>query len=160
MIDDDTQEWVLKAIDHVYPGKRKTNIPIMSTVVTDDGVGILMMHDQEMQYLCAGAAVLSGVTYSEDLVRELGSMNTGSQTVFGAYNLHEGQNGYWSIYYSMKLRYNWLDCTSQTNAKMLVDILSAVRQFTVRARQELEPNHGGEPYVVSEGWWVPLLDNL
>jgi hypothetical protein len=160
LIDDDTYSWTLKAIDHIYPGKRKTNIPLWSTVVTDDRVGILVFHDQEQEHLAMGAGVLAGLAYSEALVREIGRMNTSENTVLGAYNLKEGQSGNWSIYYSIKFRFNWLEPTSRANAQLLIDSLSAVQQFAIKGRKALQPSHGGEVIEPSDAWWLVLVDNI
>jgi hypothetical protein len=159
MIDHETQEWLFTGVDHAYPGRRGTNESgLFSTVVTDDGVGILILHHRVPGNFAVAAGVLSGVTYSEDLVRDLGKLN--SSSVLGAYTLQEGQHGYWFMNYAIKLRYAWLDRTSRANAQLIIDILSAVPQFVIHGVERIQPKHGGELMELPDGWFLALMDSF
>lgn len=151
------QEFLDSGIESIYPGKWKTIFPGASAIEAD-GTGILVTHDREDGHLAFAAGVLSGVTLSPDLVRELGRLN--NSIVLGAYVLSEGQPGYWLITYAIKLRYNWVDESSRASAQMIVDALAAVPAFTNRGVEELSPQFGGERWETSEGWFLTLMDRF
>lgn len=159
MVDEATQEWLFTGIDYTYPGKRETNgSGFFSTVVTDDDVAILVLHDLAEGHFAVAAGVLSGVSFSEELVRDVGKLN--SSSVLGAYILKEGQPGHWSINYGIKLRYAWLDRNSRANAQLLVDVLGAVPQFVALGIEQIQPSHGGAVVVHSPGWFLALMDSF
>jgi hypothetical protein len=128
-----------------------------ASTVEADGLGILVTHDREQGHLAFAAGVLSGVTFSTDLVRSVGKLNT--SLVLGAYVLKEGQPDYWSITYAIKMRYSWVD-QSRTSAYMILDALTAVPQFVDRGVEELSPHFGGERWGVSGGWPLVLMDRF
>lgn len=156
MIDPSIQEYLESGFEHMYSGKWKSIAPSASFIETD-GIGILVIHDREDQHLAFAAGVLSGVTFSPELVRDVGRLN--NNIVLGAYVLREGQPGYWSITYAIKLRYNWLD-RSTASAQLILDSLTAVPDFTNLGIRELSPKFGGEPWGTPGGWWLTLMDNF
>ncbi len=156
MIDQSIQEFLLEGIDSAYAGSWKTLSP-GATAIETDGTGILVIHDREQELLAFAGGVLSGVTLSPDLVRELGKLNNG--VVLGAYVLSEGQPGYWSITYAIKLLYNWVE-ESKASARMIVRSLAAVPVFVDHGIKELSPKFGGEPCGIPGGWWMTLMDRF
>jgi hypothetical protein len=158
MIDEETESWLLQGMEHIYPGKVETFAPGLGSTVVTDGVGILIIHNRENQSLAVAGGVLSGLNYSEDLVRAMGRLNTSA--VLGAYVLREGQRDHWSVNYAIKLRYNWLDPRSRANTQLWCDVLGAVPSFVDRGIEEIQPKHGGERASIDEGWWFALMDSF
>jgi len=156
MIEASVQEFVRSGIERVYPGKCEEIFPFASKIESD-GIGILAIHDHEEEHLAFAAGTLSGVTFSSDLVRDLGMLN--SNVVVGAYVLSEGQPGHWSITYAVKLRYTWV-AEATASAQMIVDALSAVPVFVQRGIEILSPKYGGEPWGIPGGWWLALMDRF
>jgi hypothetical protein len=156
MIDLSIQEYLESGFESMYSGKWKSIFPGASAIETD-GIGILVIHDREHEHLAFAAGVLSGVTFSPDLVRDVGRLN--HNVVLGAYVLSEGQPGYWSITYAIKLRYNWLD-RSTASAQLILDALKNVPAFANLGIGELSPKFGGEPWGTPVGWDLALMDNF
>lgn len=156
MIEQSAQDFLERGIDYKFPGKWKNIFPGAS-VIDADGIGILVIHDREDGLLAFAAGVLSGVEFSPDLVRDLGRLN--SDIVLGSYVLSEGQSGYWSIRYGIKLRYEWVD-ESATSAHMIGTALNAVPAFVNRGIEELSPKYGGERWETSEGWFLTVMDSF
>jgi hypothetical protein len=156
VIDQSVQDFLESGIEYKYPGKWK-NIYPGASVIDADGVGILVVHNREDGLLAFAAGVLGGVDFSSELVRDLGRLN--SSIVLGSYVLSEGQPGYWSIRFGIKLLYQWID-ESDTSAHMIGTALNAVPAFVNRGIAELSPNHGGERWETHEGWFLTVMDNF
>jgi hypothetical protein len=157
VIDESVQEFLRIGIERTYPGKWKEIFPGASAI-DSDGCGILVIHDRKNGYLAFASWVLSGVTFSPDLVRSLGKLNSG--IILGAYVLSEGQKDHWFITYAIKMRYSWVDSQSRVSAYMLLDALSAVPQFVARGIEELSPKFGGSPGEASESSSFLLMDKF
>lgn len=156
MIEQSMQDFLETGLEHKYPGKWKGIFPGAS-VIDADGIGILVIHDRENGLLAFAAGVLSGVAFSPDLVRDLGMLN--SHTVLGAYTLSEGEPGYWSIRYGIKLLFHWVD-GSDASAHMIGSALNAVPAFVNRGIEELSPKYGGDRWETSEGWFLTVMNNF
>jgi hypothetical protein len=156
MIEQSAQDFLERCIDRKYPGKWK-NISPSASIIDANGIGILVYHDREHGLLAFAGGVLSGVELSPDLIRDLGRLN--SDIVFGSYVLSEGQPGYWSITYGIKLFYQWVD-ESSTSAHMIGTALNGVPAFVNRGIEELSPKHGGEKWETHEGWYLTVMDHF
>jgi hypothetical protein len=156
MIDASIQEYLESGFENMYSGKWKS-ISSGASIIETDGLGILVIHDREHQHLAFAAGVLDGVTFSPELVRDVGRLN--HNIVLGAYVLSEGQPGYWSITYAIKLRYNWLD-RSSASAQLILDSLKNVPAFANLGIRELSSKFGGEPPGTPGGWDLTLMDNF
>jgi hypothetical protein len=156
MIEQSAQDFLERGIDRKYPGKWK-NISRYASIIDADGIGILVIHDREDGLLAFAGGVLSGVELSPDLIRDLGKLN--SDIVLGSYVLSEGQPGYWSIRYGIKLFYHWVD-ESAASAHMIGTALNAVPAFVNRGIEELSPKHGGERWETHEGWYLTVMDSF
>ena len=156
MTDNQMYPWLLHGIDRTYHGQWKGNS--FFTEIETEGVGIIVIHDLEAGVLAVGAGVLSGVTFGEDLVRELGRLN--SSLVLGSFVLKEGEKGHWSIAYGLKVRCNWLEPQSRTSSHMVLDILNAPPSFVERGVETLQPKFGGERSSIAPGWSLALMDSF
>lgn len=137
------QDFIDAGLDRIYPGKWKRSIDIFS-VIEADGIGILVIHDIKYQIINIKAGVLTGLTFSPELVRDVGEMNT--DIALGAYVLYEGNPGWWRLKYSIKLRYNWVDPQSRGSALMILNSLHIVPDLVNKGIERLSPKHGGEPW--------------
>ena len=144
---DEIQDFIDAGLNRLYPGKWKRSIPLFSVVETD-GIGILVIHDSEYGALGAKAGVLTGLTFSPELVRDVGELN--KDIALGAYVLSEGQPGYWIVKYHINLRYNWVDSQSTGSAQMILDSLNVVPDSVNKGIERLSPKHGGEPWEAPE----------
>ena len=81
------QDFIDAGLDRIYPGKWKRSIDIFS-VIEADGIGILVIHDIKYQIINIKAGVLTGLTFSPELVRDVGELNT--DIALGAYVLYKG----------------------------------------------------------------------
>jgi hypothetical protein len=156
MVDSQMYSWLLQGIDRTYHGQWKGNS--FFTEIETGGVGIIVIHDLEAGVLAVGARVLTGVTFSEALVRELGKLN--SSLVLGSFVLKEGEKGHWSIAYGLKVRCDWLEPNSRTSSHMVLDILNAPPHFIERGVEALQPKFGGERPSIAPGWSLTLMDSF
>jgi hypothetical protein len=137
------QDFIDAGLDRIYPEKWKRSIDIFSAIETE-GIGILVIHDSKYQRIDIKAGVLTGLTFSPELVADVGEMNTG--IAVGAYVLYEGNPEYWRLKYSIKLRYNWVDPQSRSSALMILNSLHVVPDAVNKGIERLSPKHGGEPW--------------
>ena len=135
------QDFIDAGLDRIYPEKWKRSVDIFSAIEAD-GIGILVIHDSKYQRIDIKAGVLTGLTFSPELVADVGEMNTG--IALGAYVLYEGNPEYWRLKYSIKLRYNWVDPQSRSSALMILNSLHAVPGVVNNGVERLSPKHGGE----------------
>lgn len=134
-------------LDRQYPGKWRRLLDVFSVIDTD-GIGILVTHDTTNEVVEIKAGVLTGLTFSPELVRDIGEMN--KEISPGAYVLYEGNPGWWRLNYSIKLGYDWVDPQSRGSALMIRQSLYAVPAFVKGGIQRLSPEHGGEPWGAPE----------
>jgi len=151
---DSIQDFIDAGIERLYPDKWKRLVPFISVIEAGE-IGIVVIHDREVGVLSASAGVLSGLTFSPDLVRDVANLNM--DTVLGAYVLSEGQPGYWMIKYHIKLRYSWVE-ESAGSARMILDSLNAVPDFVNKGIDCLSPNYGGERWGTPGGWHLAVMD--
>jgi len=137
------QDFIDAGLDRVYPEKWKRSIPIFS-VIEAGGIGILVIHDSKYNIINIKAGVLTGLTFSPELVADVGEMNT--EIPVGACVLYEGNPEYWRLKYSIKLRYNWVDPQSRSSALMILNSLHVVPDLVNHGIERLSPKHGGDPW--------------
>ncbi len=156
MIAQSTQDFLEDGMEYKYPGQWKNIFPGAS-IIDADGIGILVIHNRKDGLLAFGSGVLSGVNFSPELVRDIGRLN--SNIILGAYVLSEGQPGYWSVRYGIKLLFHWID-ESATSANMIGTALNAVPAFVNRGIEEPSAQHGGERWETHDGWFLTVMDGF
>lgn len=153
--DEGANEFLLRGIEYMYPGKWISQAPFITCIETDN-IGILVYHDKERGLLSFASFVLDDLTYSEELVRRVGMLNR--SIMMGAYVLAAVRDN-WALTYAIKTSYAWVDPSSKRSAQLVIDAINAVPDFVRRGIAELSAEFGGAPFGVPEAWWFALLDS-
>jgi hypothetical protein len=150
-------EFIQAGVERVYPGRWKGIGEGFGTAIEVDGQGVLLVHPEDGPFLHFAGGVLSGLEFSEELVRHLGNVNC--EIPFGALTLSEGQPGHWMIGYGFKIAKTWLDPTSRSGPQLVLDLLDFVPGYIDRQVLEIQPKFSGRRWGVGDSWWFTLMDH-
>ena len=151
---DATAEFIQAGVERVYPGRWETVGGGFGTRVEVDGIGLLIVHSEKFIHFASG--LLSGVTFSQDLVRDVAEMNCGGP--FGSIVLSEGQPGHWLLAYGIKIAKTWFDPASRMAPQMVLNLLGFIPAYAHSQAAELRSRHGGTEWGIADSWWFTLLD--
>jgi len=154
---DPLSDFIQDGAERVYPGRWQSIGGGFGTAIEDANQGVLLVHPEDRPFIHFAGGVLSGLAFSEDLVRDLGKINC--RIPFGALTLSEGQRGHWMIGYGFKMARTWLDPTSRSGPQLVLDLLTFVPEFINDRVLELQPRFSGERWGVDDSWWYALMDH-
>jgi hypothetical protein len=151
---DQVADFIQAGVERVYPGQWETVGGGFGTRIEVDDVGVLIVHSDKFIHFASG--LLAGVTFSEDLVRDVAEMNCGGP--FGSLVLSEGQPGHWLLAYGVKIAKTWFDPASRMAPQMVLDLLGFIPDYSKSQAEELQSRHGGMKWGTVDSWWYTLLD--
>jgi hypothetical protein len=152
----DVQDYILQALEHVYPGLWEDYMPGFAAHVVRDNVGLLVCYEEPSLKFASGT--LTNFSPTNDFLRSLREVNIG--TAIGSFHISEGQVERWQLIYTCKLRTNWIEVDSRTSAQMLVDIVSNVPAIVNDRASSLQKRHGGQMWTLEEGWQMALMSHF
>ncbi|MDX6393199.1 MAG: hypothetical protein QOJ73_4262 [Streptosporangiaceae bacterium] len=152
---DAVDEFIQLGIENVFPGQWEVIGGGFGTRIEVDNVGVLVIHSDRFIHFASG--LLSGLDFSEELVRRVSTMNCGGP--FGSLVLSEGQPGHWMLAYGFKMVKTWFDPSSRAAPQLILDILNFIPGYVNNQTQEIQAEFGGEKWGVDASWWFVLMDH-
>jgi hypothetical protein len=148
--------FIRAGIERVYPGKWSPVGGDFGTAIEAGDQGVLVIHPPDGRFIHFAGGVLTGLTFSEGLVRYVSDQTR--QAAFGAMTLSEGEPGYWMLAYGFKFAASWFDPSSPSAPQLVMDMLAFVPEYVGMQLQEIQPQFGGEGWGVPASWWYALMD--
>lgn len=132
------EDFILKVMDHVYPGLRNDFWPGNAAGFVSEGEGVVVTYSNDR--FQAATIVLSGLKLSTELIQGLRDVNAGLP--IGSVFLSDAEVG-WCAVWKYKLLGDWLDPASDVSRQMLIDILVNAPNMTALAREMLQAKECG-----------------
>lgn len=138
------KDFVLSAVNHLYPGQGEEFWPDFAASFVSEGEGVIVTYHGER--FVAAAIVLTNLQISNELLEGLTEVNTGLPV--GSVFLSKVETS-WCAVWKHKVLGDWLDPDSQASKQMMLDILNNAPNMTYMARETLQAKEcGGRPLTV------------